>query len=219
MEMQLPGADVLVFWMFAATLLLSALLVVTVRNPVYAALSLVLCFFSGAILWLPLNAEFLAILLILIYVGAVMVLFLFVVMMLDVKLSVLREGFARHLPVGLVVALLLVGGILSLLAEAPPPTTYAGAGWLEEDGARQLGMLLFTENLVPFEAAGAILLVAIIAALGINPKQRPRRLVQDPAEQVASAPKIRMVSAEDGSPLYVGQGKPPKGSDDEGQQR
>lgn len=217
-EMQLPGADILVFWLFAAALLGSALLVVTARNPVHAALSLVLCFFSGAILWLPLNAEFLAILLILIYVGAVMVLFLFVVMMLDIKLSVLREGFARHLPVGLVVALLLVGGILSLLAEAPP-TTYAGAGKLEADGARQLGMLLFTENLVPFEAAGAILLVAIIAALGINPKRRPRRLVQDPAEQVVSAPKIRMVSADADSPLYIGQAAAQEDPGDEGQRR
>ncbi len=197
----MAGVDIIVFWLFSATLLSSALMVITMRNPVHAALALVLSFFSGAILWLSLQAEFLAILLILIYVGAVMVLFLFVVMMLDIKLSVLKEGFTRYLPLGLAVALLLASGIVLLLSEAQLPLV-SGSG-LEADGARQLGHMLFKHNLLPFETAGALLLVAIIAALGINPKQRPRRLIQDPAEQVRSKAKVRLVSGDIDAPLHL----------------
>ena len=200
--MQLPGTELVVFWLFSAGLVLSALMVITMRNPVYAALSLVLSFFCGAILWLPLNAEFLAILLILIYVGAIMVLFLFVIMMLDVNLSVLREGFTRYLPLSLVVTVLLATGIMALLLSESATIPGAGVG-LEEDGARQLGHMLFTDHLLPFEAAGALLVVAIIAALGINPRRKARRLVQDPAQQVVSEARISMVSGDQDTPLFI----------------
>ncbi|MBI1732284.1 MAG: NADH-quinone oxidoreductase subunit J [Gammaproteobacteria bacterium] len=174
------------FYFFAAVLVISALLVITVRNPVHAALFLVLAFFSSAAVWLLLQAEFLAIALVLVYVGAVMVLFLFVIMMLDVNLAPLREGFARYLPLGLTVAALLVvtmaivirsGGIN---ATAPAQDTVAGSN------TQLLGQALFTDFLYPFEVAGAVLLVAIIAAIALTLRRRSRQLrTPAPGLQVA----------------------------------
>lgn len=184
------------FYLFSGVYLGAGLMVILVRNPMHAALSLVLVFFSSAALWLFLNAEFLAILLVLIYVGAVMVLFLFVVMMLDINLAVLREGFIRWLPVGAAVAVLLAAVMVTALyagldnqSEMPVPSPDHGS-------ALWLGLALFTEYLYPFELAGAVLLVAIVAAISLTHRGRRQRKVQDPAAQVrvASAERVRLVN-------------------------
>ena len=195
--------ETIVFYVFAAGLVLSSLLVITLRNPVHAALSLVLAFFSSAALWLLLHAEFLAILLILIYVGAVMVLFLFVVMMLDVDLARLREGFTRYLPLGGLVALVLAGGMIALLGsedwrETSPESTRTDAADVTSgiDNARALGRLLFTEYLYPFEIAGALLLTAIVAAIAMTQRRGKKYRTPDPAAQirVRREDRVRLVS-------------------------
>mgnify|MGYP001331377882 CR=1 FL=1 len=175
------------FYVFAAIAVLSALAVVTVRNPVYAVLSLVLTFFSTACLWLLLDAEFLAIALVLVYVGAVMVLFLFVVMMLDIHTDPLREGFAKHLPVAIVVAAIMAIEMFALIGvkrmgqvvDATDPAAAAGVSNLE-----WLGKLLFTDYLFQFEVAAVILTVAIIAAIALTLRRRPGTKHQDAGRQV-----------------------------------
>ena len=174
----------LLFVVFAACTLLAGLRVITARNPVHAVLFLVLAFFSSACLWMQLRAEFLAIVLILVYVGAVMVLFLFVVMMLDINIDRSRAGFWRHLPAALVVAgaialqlwLVLSHGSWQTLAEAPAP---------RGGNTSALGRLTFTEYLLPLQIAGAILLVAIIAAIALTIRSRKDARHQNPADQVA----------------------------------
>lgn len=167
---------------------MSALMVITVRNPVYAALFLVVAFFSSAAVWLLLHAEFLAIVLVLVYVGAVMVLFLFVVMMLDINIAQLRSGFARFLPVGALVALLLVGSMIWVLGsdrfegEGKTGLVEHGPGY---SNTSELGQALFTQYLYPFEVAGTILLVAIVAAISLSLRPKRSTKAQDPAEQVA----------------------------------
>ena len=159
--------ELYIFYFFAAIMLLSAMMVITVRNPVHAALFLVLTFFASAAVWLLMRAEFLAIILILVYVGAVMVLFLFVVMMLDINLAKIREGFARFLPVGVVVAVLMAAamGLVLKTVYLDPAITGAVADTTPGySNTRELGMILYTDYLYPFEIAGAILLVAIVAA-------------------------------------------------------
>ena len=169
----------MVFYAFALVLTAAAVMVITVRNPVYAALFLVLAFFSSTAIWMLLEAEFLAIVLVLVYVGAVMVLFLFVGMMLDINIARLRERFWAYLPLGAVVALLLaiemglvlvsrVSGLQNM--PAPPP---AGAGY---SNTRELGRVLYTEYVYPFEIAAVILLVAIIAAIALTLRQRNRQV-------------------------------------------
>ena len=164
-----------IFYFFAALLVTSAILVITVRNPVHAALFLVLAFLASAAVWMLLQAEFLAIVLVLVYVGAVMVLFLFVVMMLDINLAPLREGFARYLPLGLGIAILMVA-TMSLVIH----TGQFGATQSAPDAAanasntRELGMALFTDFLYPFEIAGAVLLVAIVAAISLTMRKKTR---------------------------------------------
>ena len=177
----------LVFYLFAAILVFAATRVITVRNPVHAALHLVLAFFTCAALWILLEAEFLAITLVLVYVGAVMVLFLFVVMMLDINLAPLREGFMKYLPVGLVVAgLMLVEMILVLrsksfdAASMPEPLRHAA----DYSNTRELGSVLYTDYVYPFEIASVILVVAIIAAIALTMRKRPGTKMQNPAEQV-----------------------------------
>ena len=177
----------LVFYTFATILVYAATRVITVRNPVHAALHLVLAFFTCAALWILLEAEFLAITLVLVYVGAVMVLFLFVVMMLDINLAPLREGFMKYLPVGLVVAgLMLVEMILVLrsksfdAASMPEPLRHAA----DYSNTRELGSVLYTEYVYPFEIASVILVVAIIAAIALTMRKRPGTKMQNPAEQV-----------------------------------
>lgn len=176
-----------VFYFLAAILLFAALRVITVRNPVHAAMFLVLAFFTGAGLWILLEAEFLAIALVLVYVGAVAVLFLFVVMMLDINLARLREGFWDYLPLGATVAVLLVLEMVVVLggrhfgpAEYSPPVP-RGAGY---SNTRELGRVLYTDYVYPFEIAAVILLVAIVAAIALTLRGRKTTKYQDPARQV-----------------------------------
>jgi NADH-quinone oxidoreductase subunit J len=177
-----------VFYVFAIILIYAAGRVITVRNPVHAALHLVLAFFTCAGLWLLLEAEFLAITLVLVYVGAVMVLFLFVVMMLDINTSPLREGFIRYLPVGLVVASLmllemfLVVGARNFGAQSVAIPERHGADY---SNTRELGNVLYTDYVYPFEIAAVILLVAIVAAIALTMRKRPETRYQDPSRQVA----------------------------------
>ena len=191
----------LVFYMLAAILVFAATRVITVRNPVHAALHLVLAFFTCAGLWLLLEAEFLAITLVLFYVGAVMVLFLFVVMMLDINTAPLREGFIRYLPVGLTVAALMILEMYLVLrskyfdAESmPAPARHAA----DYSNTRELGSVLYTDYVYPFEIASVILVVAIIAAIALTLRKRPETKMQNPAEQVKvrSTDRVRLVKME-----------------------
>ncbi len=179
-----------VFYIFAAMLVVSACMVIFARNPVHAALFLILSFFCSAAIWLILEAEFLAIVLILVYVGAVMVLFLFVVMMLDINISTLRAGFSRFLPVGLLVATLMLVAMGLIVGGGdllPDAGAGAGAGQLEADAGNTwlLGKTLFTEYIYPFEVAGAILLVAIIAAIGLTLRAPRTQRTPKPGKQVS----------------------------------
>ena len=175
----------LVFYVFSAMLIASGVLVITLRNPVHAVLSLVLAFFSSAGLWLLLEAEFLAIALVLVYVGAVMVLFLFVVMMLDINTAAVREGFARYLPVAVLFAVLMgvslmlvVGPAHFGLAQVPSPPPAAA----HVNNTEQLGLALFTQFVLPLEIAAVILLVAIIAAISLT--LRPTRQTKAPKPEL-----------------------------------
>lgn len=163
-------------------------MVITVRNPVYAALFLVLAFFSTSAIWLLLRAEFLAIVLVLVYVGAVMVLFMFVVMMLDINVARLRAGFARFLPVGALVALALAAS-MTWIVGADPFNAADRSGLVNYGPAysntTQLGEALFKQYLYPFEVAGAILLVAIIAAIALTMRSKRETKTQNPDAQVA----------------------------------
>ena len=190
-----------VFYIFAAILVFAAGRVITVRNPVHAALHLVLAFFTCAGLWLLLEAEFLAITLVLVYVGAVMVLFLFVVMMLDINVSPLREGFVKYLPVGFTVALLIfaemfmVLGVKNFGADVVAIPERHGADY---SNTRELGSVLYTDYVYPFEIASVILLVAIIAAIALTMRKRPETRSQNPVDQVAvkAADRVRLVEME-----------------------
>jgi NADH-quinone oxidoreductase subunit J len=187
------------FYAFAAILVVAALGVITARNPVHSALFLVLAFVQSAALWLLIEAEFLAIALVLVYVGAVMVLFLFVVMMLDVNIEELRAGFARYLPLGVAVALVIVveighviwfrsQGLAFMTVPEPLPADYSNT--------KELGGLLYTEHVYAFEIAAVILLLAIVAAITLTMRRRPGLKVQDIARQVAvrREDRVRLVS-------------------------
>ena len=184
-----------VFYFFAAVLVFAAFMVITIRNPVKAALFLVLAFFSAAGLWILLEAEFLAIVLVLVYVGAVMVLFLFVVMMLDINLARLREGFGEYLPIGGIVAVLMVIEMALILSDGfgagralvPHPAGYSNT--------RELGRVLYTVYVYPFEIAGAILLAAIVAAISLTMRRRPGTKYQNPSQQmsVQRGDRVRLV--------------------------
>ncbi len=178
----------LAFYFFAAVTVFAAAMVITIRNPVKAALFLVLAFVSAACVWLTLEAEFLAIVLVLVYVGAVMVLFLFVVMMLDINLSRLREGFGEYLPIGGLVAVLMVLEMAIVLStddfseqRLPRPEAHT-EGY---SNTKELGRLLYTFYVYPFEIAALILLVAIIAAIALTLRKRPETKYQNPAKQVS----------------------------------
>lgn len=178
------GFEQFVFYSLSAVMLLSGLGMISARNPVHAALYLVLTFFTAAGLWVMMEAEFLGIVLVLVYVGAVMVLFLFVVMMLDINLAKMREGFVRFLPVGILVALAmaieiaLVVGAKYFDKAAPAP---AGADY---NNTEALGRVLYTQYVYPFEIAAVILLVAIVAAIALTLRRRPATKYQSPAKQV-----------------------------------
>jgi NADH-quinone oxidoreductase subunit J len=188
----------ILFFIFAATLVAAALGVILARNPVYSALLLVLCFFNSAVIWLLLDAEFLGIVLVLVYVGAVMVLFLFVVMMLDVNLDKLREGVAKFWPLALAVAGLLVFAIVNVVVvkhlggmsmrTAPVlPADYSNT--------RELGTALFTRYAYPAQVAAVILLVASVAAIVLTLRRRTGGKPQNIAAQVAvrAQDRIRLV--------------------------
>jgi NADH-quinone oxidoreductase subunit J len=190
----------ILFYVFAAILLAAALGVITSRNPVHAVLYLVFAFVQSAVLWLLLEAEFLAIVLVLVYVGAVMVLFLFVVMMLDVNVEQLRKGFTRYLPLGIVVALVVVIEIanviwfrsegIAFVTPAPRPSDYSNT--------QELGAVLYTEHVYAFEIAAMLLLLAIVAAITLTMRKRPGLKVQDISKQVAVRAKdrVRVVKVE-----------------------
>ena len=176
----------LCFYLFAAILVFAAGMVVTIRNPVKSALFLVLAFFSAACIWITLEAEFLAIVLVLVYVGAVMVLFLFVIMMLDIDLAVLRSGFARYLPVGSVIALLLILEIALVMVSGFGAEDYAAPAAHPADysNSKELGRLLYTQYVYPFEIAAIILLVAIVAAIALTMRKRPDSKYINPTRQI-----------------------------------
>ncbi len=190
------------FYVFSAVLLLAAFRVITARNPVHAALFLVLAFFQASGVWMLLHAEFLSITLVLVYVGAVMVLFLFVVMMLDINLDTLRQGFWRHFPlaatVGAVVALelaaVLMGGFrvseAPVVAQAAPAAAGAMPGQISN--TRDLGVALYTHYLYPLQIAAAILLVAMVAAIALTLRERKDSKYQNPSEQVRVRAKDRV---------------------------
>jgi NADH-quinone oxidoreductase subunit J len=176
-----------VFYALAAILLFAALRVITARNPVHSALFLVLAFATAAGLWMLLEAEFLAIALILVYIGAVMVLFLFVVMMLDINLDRLREGYWDYLVPGLAVAgimvvemaVVLAGRRFGLIEMLPPVPKAAGYS-----NTKELGRVVYTDYIYPFELSAVILLVAIVAAIALTLRRRKDSKYQDPARQV-----------------------------------
>ena len=189
-----------IFYFFATVLVLSALGVITARNPVHSALLLVLAFFTSAGLWLLLEAEFLAITLVLVYVGAVMVLFLFVVMMLDINLERLREGFWKWFPFGALLALVMVIEMVMVfwskqsgLDKLAPPLRTA-----DYSNTKELGRLIYTEYVYAFELAAVILLVAIVAAIALTLRRRKGVKHLDPAQQVAvkRADRVRIVTME-----------------------
>ena len=191
----------LMFYVFAAVLVICALGVITARNPVHCALFLVAAFLNSAVIWLLLEAEFLAITLVVVYVGAVMVLWLFVVMMMDIDVEKLRQGFTRYAPVGAIIALVVVAQIATVVyvrklglgdvpAPAPRPAGYSNTA--------ELGHLLYTQYLYPFEVAAVILLVAIVAAITLTMRRRPGQKQQDVAKQVAvrAADRLRVVKVD-----------------------
>lgn len=186
----------ILFYAFSGVLLVSAIGVITSRNPVHAALYLVFAFFNSAVLWMLLEAEFLAIVLVLVYVGAVMVLFLFVVMMLDINIAQMREGFTRYAPLGILVALIVVAEIGSVVwvktlgLEVTPVASVAVAA--DYSNTQALGELLYTKYLYPFELAAVILLIAIVAAIVLTMRQRTGLKQQDVGAQVAVRAKDRV---------------------------
>jgi NADH-quinone oxidoreductase subunit J len=188
----------ILFYVFAAVLVVAALGVITARNPVHCALFLVVAFLNSAVIWLLLEAEFLALTLVVVYVGAVMVLWLFVVMMMDVDVEKLRQGFTRYAPLGALVALVVVAQIALVVwarrlglpegtAPAPAPAGHSNT--------QALGELLYTQYLYPFEVAAVILLVAIVAAITLTMRRRPGQKLQDVGRQVAvrARDRIRVV--------------------------
>lgn len=189
----------IVFYFFATVLIVSALGVITARNPVYSALLLVLSFVTCAGLWLLLEAEFLAITLVLVYVGAVMVLFLFVVMMLDINLDQLKEGFWKWFPFGALLALVLVAEMTMVLMngqfsldQIPSPPAQAA----DYSNTKELGRLIYTEYVYAFELAAVLLLVAMVSAIALTLRQRTDKRSPDPSKQVAvrSEDRLRIVS-------------------------
>jgi len=186
----------ILFYAFSGVLLVSAIGVITARNPVHAALFLVFSFVNSAVLWMLLEAEFLAIVLVLVYVGAVMVLFLFVVMMLDINVAQMREGFTRYAPLGILIAVIVVieiGSVVWVKSLGTEMTPVASVG--VEPGysnTEALGTLLYTKYLYPFELAAVILLLAIVAAIVLTMRHRTGLKQQDIAAQVSVRAKDRV---------------------------
>ena len=193
----------IIFYILAAILLLAALRVITTRNPVHAALFLVLAFFTASGIWLLLQAEFLAIALVLVYVGAVMVLFLFVVMMLDINLDKLREGFWDYLPMAGFIGVLMAAEMVMVLAGKyfqPAENIARAAG---SSNTAELGRVMYTDYFLPFELASVILLVAIVAAITQTLRDRQESKSMDPSQQVKAQKKDRMRIVEMASETVV----------------
>jgi NADH-quinone oxidoreductase subunit J len=188
----------ILFYAFATVLVAAALGVIIARNPVHSALALVLCFLTSAAIWLLIGAEFLAVVLVLVYVGAVMVLFLFVVMMLDINIEEMRLGFTRFAWLGWLTALVVVLEIAGVVAartfgvDVARGATPLPAGY---SNTAELGRVLYTQFAYPFELAAMVLLVAIIAAITLTMRKRPGHKVQDASRQVAvrAQDRIRIV--------------------------
>ncbi|RDI46920.1 NADH-quinone oxidoreductase subunit J [Aquicella lusitana] len=185
----------IIFYLFATVAVCSAVAVITVRNPVRSVLSLVVTFFAMAGIWMLLHAEFLSLILLLVYVGAVMTLFLFVVMMLSIDRESVRSGFVRYLPFGIIVVLIITGltiaavgpenfGLTQMPAPAPEPPHFSNI--------RELGAVLYTDYAYPFEIAGVLLLAAIIAAITLTHRGPVRRKVQDANKQISVRPEDRV---------------------------
>ena len=181
-------AKTALFYVFAALMLFAAFKVITARNPVHAALFLVLAFFQAAAIWILLKAEFLAITLVLVYVGAVMVLFLFVVMMLDINIDSVRQGFWKHFPlagaVGAIIALEMSYVLMGGFREPPKVASATAQIGTQVSNTKELGKVLYSDYIYPLEIAAVILLVAIIAAIALTLRERKDSKSQNPSEQV-----------------------------------
>jgi len=191
----------ILFYTFSAVLIFAALGVISSRNPVHSVLFLVLSFAQSSALWLLLEAEFLAIVLVLVYVGAVMVLFLFVVMMLDINAEQMREGFTRYLPLGLTVAFVLVveiGYVIGFKIPGSPFDLVPEGRPADYSNIKELGAVLYTEHVYAFELAAVILLVAIVAAITLTMRKRPGLKKQKVSEQVSvrSEDRVRLEKVE-----------------------
>ena len=198
-----------IFYFFAIIMIYAAVRVITIRNPVHAALHLVLAFFASAALWMLMEAEFLSITLVLVYVGAVMVLFLFVVMMLDINIAEIREGFVNYLPVGFLIGLVIllemgmvVGPEFFGLENYSSPLRHT-AGY---SNTAELGSVLYTVYVYPFEIAAAILLVAIVAAISLTMRRRPEAKKQNPGKQVQvrASDRLKVIKMDAEQPVPSG---------------
>jgi len=189
------GFEKFIFYIFSTVLISSAVMVITVRNPVKAALFLVLTFFASAAVWLLMEAEFLAIVLVLVYVGAVMVLFLFVVMMLDINIERMRAGFISYLPIGIAVALTMAGMLIWIVSGDGSAFDNSVVHDASYSNTKELGRVLYTDYVYPFEIAAVILLVAIIAAITLTLRRRPNTKHQKIENQIAVKrnDRVRMV--------------------------
>ncbi|CAI8299261.1 MAG: NADH-quinone oxidoreductase subunit J [Gammaproteobacteria bacterium] len=187
--------EIAVFFIFAFFLIISSIGVITINNPVKSAINLVFAFFSSAVLWLLLNAEFLSIILILVYVGAVMVLFLFVVMMLDINISQAKEGFVKYFPIGLIV-FISIAGLLSFFFynqfENSNNNIITEINILGEDNTKNLGYVLYTEYILAFEIAAMLLLLGIISAITLTQQKNSENKYQNPSHQVNANKKERL---------------------------
>lgn len=190
------------FYFFSSILVVASVMVVSRRNPVHSALFLVLAFFTSAAIWMILKAEFLAITLVLVYVGAVMVLFLFVVMMIDVDMAALRASFVKSLPVGLVIASIMAAEVVSVITLKSGVLSSAVHLSIERSSqysnTSELGKLLYTQYVYPFEVSAVILLVAIVSAIVLTMRRRSGTKYQDPSKQVIvkSLDRLRIVKME-----------------------
>ena len=187
--------EIAIFFIFSFFLIISSIGVVTINNPVKSAINLVSAFFSSAVLWLLLNAEFLSIILILVYVGAVMVLFLFVVMMLDINISQAKEGFVKYFPIGLIV-FISIAGLLSFFFynqfENSNNNIVTEIYILGEDNTKNLGYVLYTEYILAFEIAAMLLLLGIISAITLTQQKNSQNKYQNPSHQINANKKERL---------------------------